>query len=139
MDVTILMVLQLFNVYCSATFKKKSWVAFFSLGFLNGFLPCGLVYYATFAAIGTTGVTNSILYMILFGLGTIPLMSVIIFVKGFISKKMNINTKKLIPYAVAFMSLLFIMRGLGLGIPYISPQYKLQDENATQHCQTVNP
>ena len=122
-----------------ATFKKKSWDAFFSMGFLNGFLPCGLVYVAAFAAIGTAGITNSIFYMILFGLGTVPLMSVIIFAKGFISKKMNINTKKLIPYAVAFMSLLFILRGLGLGIPYVSPQYQPQDANATEHCEPINP
>ena len=120
------------------TFKRKSWDAFFSLGFLNGFLPCGLVYVAAFAAIGTAGITNSIFYMILFGLGTVPLMSVIIFAKGFISKKMNINTKKLIPYAVAFMSLLFILRGLGLGIPYVSPKHQPQEVNATQNCQPFN-
>lgn len=122
----------------ASNFKKKSLDSFFTLGFLNGFLPCGLVYVAAFAAIGTNGLTNSILYMILFGLGTVPLMSFVIFAKGFINKKMNINTKKLIPYAVAFVSILFILRGLGLGIPYVSPKHQPQEVNATQNCQPIN-
>ena len=102
--------------------KKKSYDTFFSLGFLNGFLPCGLVYMAIIAAFAITSFTDSLIYMLLFGLGTIPMMTGVIYAQSFIKKYLKFNYKKLIPVAVVIVGLLFIVRGLGLGIKYISPK-----------------
>ena len=59
---------------------------FFYLGFLNGFLPCGLVYMAVFASVAVSDLLNSSAYMVIFGLGTIPLMTLVIYAKDFIQK-----------------------------------------------------
>ncbi|MGM0636097.1 MAG: sulfite exporter TauE/SafE family protein [Bacteroidota bacterium] len=103
------------------SFKKKSLDTFFNLGFLNGFLPCGLVYIAVFAAIAMNQTWQGSLYMMMFGLGTIPLMTGVVYSKGIIQKFTKNKFKKIIPYVVVLMGILFILRGLGLGIPYLSP------------------
>jgi sulfite exporter TauE/SafE len=46
----------------------------FLIGLLNGLLPCGLVYVAVAGALNTHDVVNGILFMLVFGLGTIPVM-----------------------------------------------------------------
>ncbi|MBS3739244.1 sulfite exporter TauE/SafE family protein [Mesohalobacter halotolerans] len=101
---------------------KKSYDTFFSLGFLNGFLPCGLVYMAVVGAFATQGFSGSIMYMVLFGLGTVPMMTTVVYAQSFIKKHFKFNYKKLIPVAVIIVGLLFILRGMGLGIKYISPK-----------------
>lgn len=107
---------------------KKSYDTFFSLGFLNGFLPCGLVYMAIIGAFATMTFSGSVLYMILFGLGTVPMMTTVVYAQSFIKKHLKFNYKKLIPIAVVIVGLLFILRGLGLGIKYISPKLTPQTE-----------
>ncbi len=104
-----------------ASFKKKTADTFLTIGYLNGFLPCGLVYIAVFAAIAAGSVLNSSLYMVLFGLGTIPLMTVAIYASSFLKGVNRQRVQKLIPIFVVIMGVFFILRGLGLGIPYISP------------------
>lgn len=101
--------------------KKKTADTFLTIGFLNGFLPCGLVYMAVFAAIASGNALNSSLYMAVFGLGTIPLMTTAIYLSNFLKGSMRQKIQKAIPVFVIIMGILFIMRGLGLGIPYISP------------------
>ena len=101
--------------------KKKSPDTFLTIGFLNGFLPCGLVYMAVFAAIATGSALQGSLYMFLFGLGTIPLMTTAIYFSRFLSGVMRKKIQKAIPVFVIIIGLLFVLRGLGLGIPYISP------------------
>lgn len=101
--------------------KKKSADTFLTIGFLNGFLPCGLVYMAVFASIATGNAFQGSLYMALFGLGTIPLMTTAIYLGKFLNTTIKQRIQKAIPVAVVIIGLLFILRGLGLGIPYISP------------------
>ncbi len=48
---------------------------FFFVGLLNGLLPCGLVYMAAFAALGSADRLTGAMMMAGFGLGTIPLMT----------------------------------------------------------------
>jgi sulfite exporter TauE/SafE len=108
--------------------KKKSLDTFFSLGFLNGFLPCGLVYMAVVGAFATKGLAESSLYMVLFGAGTIPMMSAVVYAQSFIKQHLKFNYKKLIPFAVVIVGLLFILRGMGLGIKYISPKITPETE-----------
>ena len=101
--------------------KKKSSKTFFVLGFLNGLLPCGLVYMAVFGAMASGSATYGTLYLILFGLGTIPLMTVAIYLGNFLKGKAKQNLLKAIPIFVVVIGVLFILRGMGLGIKYISP------------------
>ena len=102
-------------------FKKKSYQSLFTIGVLNGFLPCGMVYVALFGAIAMQNISLGILYMVLFGLGTIPLMSSVVYINSFLSVSVRNKIQKAIPYVVVLIGILFILRGLGLGIPYVSP------------------
>ncbi len=101
--------------------KKKTTDTFLTIGFLNGFLPCGLVYMAVFAAIAMQSIWQSSLYMALFGLGTIPLMTTAIYFGKFLNAQAKQRIQNAIPVFVIIIGLLFIIRGLGLGIPYLSP------------------
>lgn len=101
--------------------KKKKTSALFSIGFLNGFLPCGLVYMALFTAIALGNPYQSSIYMVFFGLGTIPLMTSAVYLGNFLSVSVRKKITKAIPVFVICIGILFIVRGLGLGIPYLSP------------------
>ena len=101
--------------------KRKRTDTFLTIGFLNGFLPCGLVYMAVFAAIASGTALNGSLYMAVFGLGTIPLMTSAIYFSQFLKGTARQRIQKVIPIFVVLIGILFILRGLGLGIPYISP------------------
>lgn len=101
--------------------KKKTSDTFLTIGFLNGFLPCGLVYMAVFASLTTGSAFYGSLYMVLFGLGTIPLMTTAIYFGKFLNSTIKQRIQKAIPVFVVIIGFLFILRGLGLGIPYISP------------------
>jgi len=102
-------------------FKKKTFDALFSIGFLNGLLPCGLVYAALFGAIAMQNVGLGMTYMVLYGLGTVPMMSLIVYTSGLLSMPMRNKLQKIIPVVMVFLGMLFIVRGLGLGIPFLSP------------------
>ena len=101
--------------------KKKTADTFLTIGFLNGFLPCGLVYMAVFGAVATGSLLEGSLYMILFGVGTIPLMTSAIYLGKFLNSTIKQRIQKAIPVFVVIIGVLFILRGLGLGIPYLSP------------------
>lgn len=114
--------------------KKKGNDTFFTIGFLNGFLPCGLVYMAVFGALNTTNMLSGSLYMFLFGLGTIPLMTAIVYVGNFANGLVRKRVQQAIPYVVVFIGILFILRGLGLGIPYVSPLPVTDIHNSVEGC-----
>lgn len=114
--------------------KKKSPDTFLTLGFLNGFLPCGLVYMALFGAVAMGNAYEGSLYMILFGAGTIPLMTTAIYFSEFLKGAARQKVKKLIPVFVVVVGALFILRGLGLGIPYISPEPIVELANSAVDC-----
>ena len=102
-------------------FKNKSYKSLFTIGLLNGFLPCGMVYVALFGAIAMQSISFGVLYMALFGLGTVPLMSSVVYLNSFLTLPIRNKIQKIIPYAAVCIGILFILRGLGLGIPYVSP------------------
>ena len=102
-------------------FKNKSYKSLFTIGLLNGFLPCGMVYVALFGAIAMQNVTLGIGYMLLFGIGTIPMMVAVIYASGLISFSFRGTIQKAIPLVAVIIGMLFIVRGLGLDIPYLSP------------------
>jgi sulfite exporter TauE/SafE len=102
-------------------FKRKTPDALFTIGLLNGFLPCGLVYAALFGAIAMQNALLGVSYMLLYGLGTIPLMSAVVYISNFLSVPIRSKLKKIIPIVTIVIGLLFIFRGLGLDIAYLSP------------------
>lgn len=102
-------------------FRNKSYKSLFTIGLLNGFLPCGMVYVALFGAIAMQSESLGVLYMVLFGIGTVPMMSSIVYINSFLTVPIRNKIQKVIPYVAVLIGCLFILRGLGLGIPYISP------------------
>ena len=112
-------------------FRQKSYFSFLSIGFLNGFLPCGLVYAGLAGAISTGSAFNGMLFMIFFGLGTFPAMFTVSIFTKFIKLGLRRKLNKLIPVFAIFLAVLFIMRGMNLGIPYVSP--KIGNRPASHH------
>ena len=100
---------------------QKKYHSVFFIGLLNGLLPCGLVYMAIAAAVSTASVINSSLFMAAFGLGTLPLMWSLSFFGSYITVQSRVTIRKAYPYLLFAMACLLIVRGLGLGIPYLSP------------------
>ncbi|MFH6989489.1 sulfite exporter TauE/SafE family protein [Flavobacterium collinsii] len=115
-------------------FKDRSYKSLFTIGLLNGFLPCGMVYVALFGAIAMQSASLGVLYMLLFGLGTIPLMTVVVYVNSLIKLPFRNKIQKAIPYVAVIIGALFILRGLGLGIPYISPSNMSLFVQSTPNC-----
>lgn len=115
-------------------FKQKSYKALFTIGLLNGFLPCGLVYVALFGAIAMQQVPLSMLYMVLYGLGTIPMMSAVVYLSNMLTMPLRNKIQKIIPIVAVGIGVLFILRGLGLGIPYVSPSAINLFVQNTPHC-----
>ena len=101
--------------------SKKTLTSSLSIGFLNGFLPCGLVYTALFGALAMGNWWGSMTYMTVFGVGTIPLMLLLILLGDFLPLALRRRLNQWLPLVVILVGILFILRGLGLGIPYLSP------------------
>lgn len=89
----------------------------FFIGLLNGLLPCGLVYMAIVGALATTSVVQGALYMIVFGLGTIPLMAVAAFSARLINVNLRTRIRKLYPVFLVVIALLFLFRGISFHMP----------------------
>lgn len=102
--------------------KSKSVFAPLLIGILNGLLPCGLVYAALFAAVSMGGVATSAYYMALFGLGTIPIMFGLGIFSAVITPAVRTKLNKAVPYFLAVVAILLILRGMNLGIPLVSPK-----------------
>lgn len=99
----------------------------FIFGILNGLLPCGLVYMALIASLSMSSITGSGLYMMLFGLGTVPMMLGAAFFKKSIQSFKRFDFNKLYPKIVLLIGCLLIIRGLNLGVPYLSPKLNQTD------------
>lgn len=117
-----------------AALKKKTADTFLTIGFLNGFLPCGLVYMAVFGSLASANAFQGALYMSLFGIGTIPLMTTAIYLGKFLNTTIKQRIQKAIPFFIVIIGLLFILRGLGLGIPYLSPAPIVESVSSDIDC-----
>ncbi|MEN9349384.1 MAG: hypothetical protein RL372_362 [Bacteroidota bacterium] len=103
--------------------KQKGQRGTLLLGVANGLLPCGMVYIALTGAMASASATAAAGFMTLFGLGTLPLL----FVFNFYGIRLQASVKQRIkfvsPIVIVIMGILLIIRGLNLGIPYISPHF----------------
>ena len=114
--------------------KREGFGAFFITGLLNGLLPCGLVYMALLGALGIGNPMYSAAFMAAFGFGTFPMMFGIALTGGFISVKWRSLFNKAVPYAVVVLGLIFILRGMGLGIKFLSPPDAALQIDQTESC-----
>lgn len=91
------------------------------LGLSNGFIPCGIIYIALAASVMTYNALDGAIFMALFGIGTIPILSFIILGQKMIREKIKFKMPNISMWLSIILASLFILRGLGLNIPYISP------------------
>jgi len=115
-------------------FSKRTYSSLFFIGTLNGLLPCGLVYLGIAGAIATGNSLSGSVFMALFGLGTFPAMLVLALIGNAISLNFRNKINKAIPVFVVAMALLLILRGMNLGIPYISPEMSSNKAECHKCC-----
>ncbi|MEZ5083425.1 MAG: sulfite exporter TauE/SafE family protein [Bacteroidales bacterium] len=119
-------------------FVKSSMQNLFFIGLLNGLLPCGLVYMAIAGAINTNDVLMGVAFMVVFGIGTTPALLILSLAGNVVTAGFRKKVKHVIPVFIVILGILFILRGMSLGIPYISPKTdKLevkQEMNTTEPC-----
>lgn len=116
-------------------FGVHSMRSLFFIGVLNGLLPCGMVYLGIAGAVATGSALEGSLFMAAFGLGTLPAMALVSLAKNYINVRFRDTIRKMVPVMVGVMAVLLIMRGLNLGIPYISPKIvKTEAGCATHSC-----
>ena len=104
-----------------AQLRERSLRSLTLLGMLNGLLPCGLVYVALAGAVSRGGIGDGVIYMALFGLGTTPMMLGIGLSGRALPLALRVRLRSAIPVGVCLLGGLLILRGMGLGIPYVSP------------------
>lgn len=102
--------------------SKLNYTGFYLTGIANGFLPCGMVYIALAGTLSLEKVSESVFFMSLFGLGTLPAMMMIAYAGQIFKVQWRNYFKQATPYLMAALGVLLILRGLNLGISFISPE-----------------
>lgn len=119
-------------------FTKSSLSSLLWIGLLNGLLPCGLVYMAIAGALNTNDMMMGIAFMVMFGIGTTPALLALSLAGNVVSSQFKAKARKVIPVFIVILGILFILRGMNLGIPYVSPKaHKLevkQEMNTKEPC-----
>jgi uncharacterized protein len=105
----------------AALLGRRSVGAMFGLGLLNGLLPCGLVYAAATAAAVSADVMRAVIYMVVFGAGTLPLLLAAASAGGRLPFAVLARVRSFLPVVTICVGVLLVLRGLSLGIPYVSP------------------
>ncbi|HED09872.1 MAG TPA: sulfite exporter TauE/SafE family protein [Caldithrix abyssi] len=121
-----------------ALFRKKSYPALWAIGFFNGYLPCGLVYTALAGAAASGDGLYGAGFMVVFGLGTIPALMIVAFAGKRLTLQRRQWIRKALPAAAFVLGVLLILRGLSLGIPYVSPDLEMRQTDQglfIPHCQ----
>ena len=106
----------------------------FGIGMLNGLLPCGMIYLALTSSFLAGGALKGSLFMFSFGLGTLPAMVAAVFFGSFLNLQVRTRLRRLVPLFLFFMAALLILRGLNLGIPYLSPALPAAHATAETVC-----
>ena len=105
----------------SGLLRRRSYASLALLGLLNGLLPCGLVYVACAGATATGDVPAAVGYMAAFGAGTLPMMLALSLSGKLVPFSLRLKLQKAIPASAFLLALLLILRGMALGVPYLSP------------------
>lgn len=105
----------------AAQLRQRNLRSLVLLGALNGLLPCGLVYVALAGAVAAGTLPAAILFMAAFGLGTTPTLLAISLSGRLLPINLRLKLRSTIPVGVCLLAGLLILRGMSLGIPYVSP------------------
>lgn len=84
----------------------------FFLGMLNGLLPCGLTYLALTYCLTLDSFVKGFLFMVIFGVGTIPVMVGLLWVLGSVLNKLRIGYRKVSMIVMIVIGSLVIGRAL---------------------------
>lgn len=122
--------------------RKTDYSSRFLTGILNGFLPCGMVYMALTASLAAGGIWQSASFMVFFGLGTFPFMFAAVLFGNILNATVRNKILKIVPVFMLILGTLFILRGMELGIPYVSPKKEAlkvekhmnSDKNSDENC-----
>lgn len=104
------------------------------IGLLNGLLPCGLVYVALVGAVATGTVWGGALFMLVFGMGTAPLLLALSLAGPSLYGRLRGRFQVIVPVGLAILGILFILRGSNLGIPYVSPKLTNEPGSPAAKC-----
>lgn len=115
-----------------ATFLyRKSTLSVFAMGMLNGVLPCGLTYIALTYCLTTQNFYESIAFMLMFGVGTLPAMiggsSVIIF----LVKRLSLKISNLTTITVISLGIMLLARPLLIHQHHPAPHTITAPDNIT--------
>lgn len=103
-------------------------------GALNGLLPCGLVYMALSATLSLGSPLQAAMFMYLFGLGTSPALVVVSVVGRRVPFLSAPAFRRLTPIFVFSFGCLFLLRGLNLGVPWLSPRVAIENGKVMHSC-----
>lgn len=100
--------------------NSKSSASFYFLGVINGFIPCGLVYFFIAFAVATASVFWGAIVMIIFGLATIPAMFIFANLVGFLRDSFRSVMLKIAGVIVIAYGVYFSFNGYLLAIKTVS-------------------
>ncbi|MBK8500441.1 MAG: sulfite exporter TauE/SafE family protein [Flavobacteriales bacterium] len=90
-------------------------------GMLNGLLPCGLVYAAAIGASAQADLWQGAVFMLVFGAATWPALIAVRMSGGLAGNRTRHYLRRFAPVAIGALAIMLLLRGAGLGIPFISP------------------
>lgn len=127
-----------YNKWLSNIYSKLAATSVVPLGLLNALLPCGLVYSALALSAAYFDPIKGVVFMVFFGLGTLPaLVLSFLLPTSWITSKRKKTFRLVLPLTTALVGILLILRGLSIGIPYVSPhaeQLKIVPQGSQYEC-----
>jgi len=115
-------------------FSKKGNTSLFTLGMLNGLLPCGLVFAAIVGALEMGSPVGGATFMFFFGLGTAPAMFTLPWLAQNLTASLKNKLRRFVPVVMFIFGFMFILRGMNLDIPYISPKIEMKENIQSLDC-----
>lgn len=105
----------------------------FVLGFLNAMLPCGMIYIALGTGLSSGNMSEAALYLISFGLGTLPLMFMVSLSGQLLSLQMRRSWQKAIPIIFMISGIILIYKGMNIDLPV---DYNFWEWGLASQCET---
>lgn len=113
----------------SLWFKRRSGSALFVLGVLNGLLPCGLTYVAmTYGLLAETPIQGAA-YMVMFGLGTVPVMQIAPWIFSKILHRFKFRFQRLASALLILSGALIMARTL---MPHVGDMHEMHTVTTTE-------
>lgn len=104
-----------FKNFFSSLLKSRHITSFFLLGMLNGFLPCGIVYYFALVALGSAQMWKGIAIMGVFGVSTLfPMLVAGILSSLLLNSSFKTIMLKISAFAMMVLGFFTIYKGIKL-------------------------